>query len=85
MSCSNGNIDFKNMRIVNIKDDSKDYKKLIAGELERIQFQFEIIAQLFKDYENNKEKKGTMNNIGCHFSFIKVRLEVIIDYLRNLN
>ena len=83
MSCSNGNIDFKNMRIVNIKDDSKDFKEFIAGNLEQIQFQLEIIAQIFKDYENNKEKKGLMKNIGCHFSIINTRLEVISDYLKN--
>ena len=85
MSYSNGNVDLtmSNMRINNIKDDNKDFKKFIAEELEQIQFQLQIIAQSFIDYENNKEKKGLMNNIGCHFSIIKIRLGVIIDYLKN--
>ena len=84
MSYSNGNVDLtmSNMRINNIKDDNKDFKKFIAEELELIQFQLQLIAQNFIDYENNKEKKGLMNNIGCHFSIIKIRLEVIIDYLK---
>ena len=87
MSYSNGNVDLtmsnmRNMRTNNIKDDNKDFKKFIADELEQIQFQLQIIARNFIDYENNKEKKGLMNNIGCHFSIIKIRLEVIIDYLQ---
>ena len=87
MSYSNGNVDLTmsnmtNMRINNIKDDNKDFKKFIADELEQIQFQLQIIAQNFIDYENNKEKKGLMNNIACNFSIIKIRLEVIIDYLK---
>ena len=72
MSYSNGNVDLT--MINNIKDDNKDFKKFIADELEQIQFQLQIIAQNFIDYENNKEKKGLMNNIGCHFSIIKIRL-----------
>ena len=28
------------------------------------------------------KKKGLMNNIGCHFSIIKIRLGVIMDYLK---
>ena len=85
MSYSNGNVDLTmiNMRINNIEDVNKDFKKFIADELEQIQFQWQIIARNFIDYENNKEKKGLMNNIGCHFSIIKIRLEVIIDYLKN--
>ena len=85
MSYSNGNVDLTmiNMRINNIEDVNKDFKKFIADELEQIQFQLQIIARNFIDYENNKEKKGLMNNIGCHFSVIKIRLEVIIDYLKN--
>ena len=85
MSYSNGNVDLtmSNMRINNIEDVNKDFKKFIADELEQIQFQLQIIARNFIDYENNKEKKGLMNNIGCHFSIIKIRLEVIIDYLKN--
>ena len=84
MSYSNGNVDLtmSNMRINNIKDDNKDFKKFIAEELELIQFQLQLIAQNFIDYENNKEKKGLMNNIGCHFSIIKIRLEIIKDYLK---
>ena len=84
MSYSNGNVDLtmSNMRINNIKDDNKDFKKFIAEELELIQFQLQIIAQNFIDYENNNEKKGLMNNIGCHFSIIKIRLGVIMDYLK---
>ena len=80
MSYSNGNVDLtmSNMRINNIED----VNKFIADELEQIQFQLQIIARHFIDYENNKEKKGLMNNIGCHFSIIKIRLEVIIDYLK---
>ena len=80
MSYSNGNVDLtmSNMRINNIED----VNKFIADELEQIQFQLQIIARNFIDYENNKEKKGLMNNIGCHFSIIKIRLEVIIDYLK---
>ena len=54
MSYSNGNVD---LTMSNIKDVSKDFKKFIAGELEEIQFQLQIIAKKFKDYENNKEKK----------------------------
>ena len=86
MSYSNGNVDLtmSNMRINNIKDVNKDFKKFIADELEQIQFQLQIIAQNFIDYENNKEKKGLMNNIGCNFSIIKIRLEVIIDYLKKI-
>ena len=62
MSYSNGNVDLtminmRNMRINNIKDVNKDFKKFIADELEQIQFQLQIIAQNFIDYENNKEKK----------------------------
>ena len=59
MSYSNGNVDLtmSNMRINNIKDDNKDFKKFIAEELELIQFQLQIIAQNFIDYENNKEKR----------------------------
>ena len=87
MSYSNGNVDLtmsnmRNMRINNIKDVNKDFKKFIADELKQIQFQLQIIAQNFIDYENNKEKKGLMNNIGCHFSIIKIRLGVIMDYLK---
>ena len=67
MSYSNGNDDFKNF---------------IADELEQIQFHLKIIAKKFIDYENNKEKKGLMNNIGCHFSIIENRLELIIDHLK---
>ena len=81
MSYSNGNVDLT-MRINNIEDVNKDFKKFIADELEQIQFQLQIIARNFIDYENNKEKKGLMNNIGCHFSIIKIRLKVIIDYLK---
>ena len=88
MSYSNGNVDLtmsnmRNMRINNIKDVNKDFKKFIADELELIQVQLDLIAQGFKEYENNKEKKGLMNNIGCNFSIIKIRLGVIIDYLKN--
>ena len=62
MSYSNGNVDLtminmRNMRINNIKDVNKDFKKFIADELEQIQFQLQIIAQNFIDYENSKEKK----------------------------
>ena len=62
MRYSNGNVDLtminmRNMRINNIKDVNKDFKKFIADELEQIQFQLQIIAQNFIDYENNKEKK----------------------------
>ena len=62
MSYSNGNVDLtmsnmRNMRINNIKDVNKDFKKFIADELEQIQFQLQIIARNFIDYENNKEKK----------------------------
>ena len=63
MSYSNGNVDLtmsnmRNMRINNIKDVNKDFKTFIADELKQIQFQLQIIAQNFIDYENNKEKKG---------------------------
>ena len=59
MSYSNGNVDLtmSNMRINNIKDDNKDLKKFIAEELELIQFQLQLTARNFMDYENNKEKK----------------------------
>ena len=76
MSYSNGNVDLT-MRINNIEDVNKDFKKFIADELEQIQFQLQLIARNFIDYENNKENKGLMNNIGCHFSIIKIRLEVL--------
>ena len=43
MSYSNGNVGLtmSNMRINNIKDDNKDFKKFIAEELELIQFQLQ--------------------------------------------
>ena len=40
-----------------IFNEVKDFKKFIADELEQIQFQLQIIAQNFIDYENSKEKK----------------------------
>ena len=41
MSYSNGNVDLTmiNMRINNIEDVNKDFKKFIGDELEQIQFQ----------------------------------------------
>ena len=70
-------LDFNNYRI------EKDYyNNLIADGLEQIQFQIQIIAQKFIDYENNKEKRGLMNNIGCHFSIIQTQLKLITDNLR---
>ena len=50
-------LDFNYNRINNIRDDNKDFKEFLASKLELIQFQLQIIAQNFQDYENNKEKK----------------------------
>ena len=70
-------LDFNNYRIEKENDNN-----LIADGLEQIQFQIQIIAQKFIDYENNKEKRGLMNNIGYHFSIIQTQLKLITDNLR---